>query len=103
VEVGEREAAVDLRLTVDYEVSIARVAEAVRQNVIARVQGMTGLVVREVDIAVDDQFFRDAAPPPPPPRRVQSGCRRGGGWRSKRRPEAAAAPAAVRCPAPRVS
>ena len=67
VEVGEREAAVDLRLTVDYEVSIAQVAEAVRQNVIARVQGMTGLVVREVNIAVDDLFFPDDAPPPPPP------------------------------------
>ena len=67
VEVGEREAAVDLRLTVDYEVSIAQVAEAVRQNVIARVQGMTGLVVREVNIAVDDLFFPDDAPPPPAP------------------------------------
>ena len=67
VEVGEREAAVDLRLTVDYEVSIAQVAEAVRQNVIARVQGMTGLVVREVNIAVDDLFFPDDAPPPAAP------------------------------------
>ena len=67
VEVGEREAAVDLRLTVDYEVSIAQVAEAVRQNVIARVQGMTGLVVREVNIAVDDLFFPEDAPPTPPP------------------------------------
>ena len=67
VEVGEREAAVDLRMTVDYGVSIHQVAEAVRQNVIARVQGMTGLTVREVNIAVDDLFFPEDTPPPAAP------------------------------------
>jgi uncharacterized alkaline shock family protein YloU len=69
VEVGEREAAIDLRLAVDYDVSIRQVAEAVRQNVIARVQAMTGLVVREVNVAVDDLFFPDDEPPAAP--RVQ--------------------------------
>jgi uncharacterized alkaline shock family protein YloU len=68
VEVGEREAAIDLRMAVDYDVSIRQVAEAVRQNVIARVQGMTGLVVREVNIAVDDLYFPDDEPPPAAPR-----------------------------------
>ena len=67
VEVGEREAAVDLRMTVDYGVSIHQVAEAVRQNVIARVQGMTGLAVREVNVAVDDLFFPEDTPPPAAP------------------------------------
>ena len=67
VEVGEREAAVDLRMTVDYGVSIHQVAEAVRQNVVARVQGMTGLTVREVNIAVDDLFFPEDTPPPAAP------------------------------------
>jgi uncharacterized alkaline shock family protein YloU len=73
VEVGEREAAVDLRMTVDYGVSIHQVAEAVRRNVINRIQAMTGLTVREVNIAVDDLFFPEDAPaaqaaPPAEPR-----------------------------------
>ena len=57
VEVGEREAAVDLRLTVDYGVSIPQVAEAVRRNVMSRLEAMTGLVVKEVNIDVTDLYF----------------------------------------------
>jgi len=57
VEVGEREAAVDLRMTVDYGVSIPQVAEAVRRNVISRIQAMTGLLVKEVNIDVTDLYF----------------------------------------------
>jgi uncharacterized alkaline shock family protein YloU len=73
VEVGEREAAVDLRMAVDYGVSIHQVADAVRRTVINRIQAMTGLVVREVNIAVDDLFFPEDATPPaaPAPPRVQ--------------------------------
>jgi uncharacterized alkaline shock family protein YloU len=54
VEVGERQAAVDVDLVVDYGVSIVDVAEAVRQNVISRIEGMTGLEVTEVNVSVDD-------------------------------------------------
>lgn len=57
VEVGQREAAVDLNMTVDYGVSIPQVAEAVRQNIIDRVRGMTGLVVKEVNINTADLYF----------------------------------------------
>ncbi len=57
VEVGEREAAIDLGMTVQYEVNIPRLAEAVRQNIIKRVQSMTGLIVTEVNITVSDLFF----------------------------------------------
>jgi len=57
VEVGEREAAVDLRLTVDYGVSIPQVAEAVRRNIMSRMEAMTGLVVKEVNIDVTDLYF----------------------------------------------
>lgn len=57
VEVGEREAAIDLGMTVQYEVNIPRVAEAVRQNIMQRVQSMTGLTVTEVNITVSDLFF----------------------------------------------
>lgn len=54
VEVGEREAAVDLDVVTWYGQSIADVTEAVRRNVIDRVEGMTGLNVKEVNINVDD-------------------------------------------------
>lgn len=57
VEVGEREAAVDLRLTVDYGVNIPQVAEAVRRNIISRLEAMTGLIVKEVNIDVTDLYF----------------------------------------------
>jgi uncharacterized alkaline shock family protein YloU len=57
VEVGEREAAIDLRLTVDYGVSIPQVAEGVRRNIISRLEAMTGLNVKEVNIDVADLYF----------------------------------------------
>jgi uncharacterized alkaline shock family protein YloU len=57
VEVGQREAAVDLNVTVDYGVSIPQVAAAVRQNIMDRVQSMTGLVVKEVNINAADLYF----------------------------------------------
>ena len=54
VEVGEQQTAVDLTLNVDYGQPIARVTEAVRQNVIGRVENLTGLEVTEVNITVND-------------------------------------------------
>jgi uncharacterized alkaline shock family protein YloU len=57
VDVGEREAAVELGMTTRYQVNIPKVAEAVRQNIISRVQSMTGLTVTEVNITVSDLFF----------------------------------------------
>jgi uncharacterized alkaline shock family protein YloU len=57
VEVGEREAAADLRLTVEYGVSIPKLAVAVRGNVMDRLQSMTGLHVKEVNIDVVDLYF----------------------------------------------
>lgn len=57
VEVGQREAAIDLNMTVDYGVSIPQVAEAVRQNIMERVRGMTGLMVKEVNINAADLYF----------------------------------------------
>ncbi len=59
VEVGQREAAVDLNMRVDYGVSIPQVAEAVRQNISERVHEMTGLVVKEVNINAADLYFPD--------------------------------------------
>jgi uncharacterized alkaline shock family protein YloU len=57
VEVGQREAAVDLTLVVEYGESIPEVAEAVREQVIKRVEGITGLSVTEVNINVNDLYF----------------------------------------------
>ncbi|MDW5330175.1 Asp23/Gls24 family envelope stress response protein [Plantactinospora sp. KLBMP9567] len=56
VEVGEREAAIDLDIVTFYGQSIVEVSEAVRRNVVDRVQAMTGLRVVEVNINVDDVF-----------------------------------------------
>ncbi|HEU5349581.1 MAG TPA: Asp23/Gls24 family envelope stress response protein [Ktedonobacterales bacterium] len=57
VEVGQREAAVDLNMTVDYGVNIPQIAEAVRQNIMDRIHAMTGLVVKEVNINAADLYF----------------------------------------------
>jgi uncharacterized alkaline shock family protein YloU len=54
VEVGEKQAAIDLDLVVEYGASIVDLARAVRRNVIAAVEAMTGLEVIEVNIAVND-------------------------------------------------
>lgn len=54
VEVGEKQAAVDLDVVVEYGASIVDLARAVRRNVITAVERMTGLEVIEVNIAVND-------------------------------------------------
>ncbi len=57
VEVGEVEAAVDLSMSVEYGRAIHQIAEAVRTNVIRRVENLLGLRVTEVNITVNDIFF----------------------------------------------
>lgn len=74
VEVGEREAAVDLTLTIEYGESIPQVADAVREQITKRVEGITGLSVTEVNITVNDLYFpgeddhEDHQEPAEPPR-----------------------------------
>jgi uncharacterized alkaline shock family protein YloU len=58
-EVGEVQTALDLEIVIEYGVSIADVAGAVRENVIAAVERMTGLEVVEVNIAVSDVKLPD--------------------------------------------
>ncbi|MEU3460367.1 Asp23/Gls24 family envelope stress response protein [Streptomyces sp. NPDC006733] len=58
-EVGEKQAALDLDIVVEYGVSIVDVAQAVRENVISAVERMTGLEVVEVNIAIDDVKLPD--------------------------------------------
>ncbi|HVV07745.1 Asp23/Gls24 family envelope stress response protein [Amycolatopsis sp.] len=59
VEVGEKQAAVDLQLVVEYGVSIADLARAVRSNTISAIEQMTGLEVVEVNIVVNDVHLPD--------------------------------------------
>jgi len=54
VDVGERQAAADITVNVDYGCSIPQVARAVREHVIERVENLTGLEVTEVNIQVND-------------------------------------------------
>jgi uncharacterized alkaline shock family protein YloU len=64
VEVGQKQTAVDLDLVIFYGQSIVEVSEAVRRNVINRVEGLTGLEVTEVNIAVDDLYVEGEEQPP---------------------------------------
>lgn len=54
VEVGEEETAVDLTMAVEYGRPIPQLTEAVRRNVINRVESLVGLRVTEVNITVSD-------------------------------------------------
>ena len=60
VEVGEREAAVDLYIIVKYGVRIPDVALSVQENVKQAIESMTGLSVVEVNIHVQGVGFPDA-------------------------------------------
>ncbi|AZM64948.1 MULTISPECIES: Asp23/Gls24 family envelope stress response protein [unclassified Streptomyces] len=70
VEVGERQAAVDLQVVVEYGASITDTAGDVRANVVEAVERMTGLEVVEVNIAVNDVHLPDEEEPEQDERRV---------------------------------
>jgi uncharacterized alkaline shock family protein YloU len=57
VEVGSKQAAVDLALVIEFGVSVPEVTREVRENVIKRIEGITGLEVTEVNITVNDLFL----------------------------------------------
>ena len=75
VEVGEKQAAIDLDIIVEYGAGIVELARAVRRNVIGAVEQMTGLEVIEVNIAVNDIHMpgddNDAEPAPATTSRVE--------------------------------
>lgn len=56
-EVGQREAAIDMRIVTVYGANIPDIAQEVRRKVIERVSEMTGLKVKEVNIEVVDLHF----------------------------------------------
>jgi uncharacterized alkaline shock family protein YloU len=59
VEKGERQAAIDVSVVVEYGASIVDVSHAIRQNVINAVEHGTGLEVLEVNISVTDVHLPD--------------------------------------------
>lgn len=65
VEVGEKQAAVDLQILVEYGVAIADLARSVRRNVITSIEQMTGLQVVEVNITVSDVHLPGDEEPAP--------------------------------------
>ena len=71
VEVGAEEAAADLSLAVEYGRPIPRTTEAVRNNVINRVETLTGLRVTEVNITVNDVLFPEEEQPQQEPQQRQ--------------------------------
>ena len=71
VEVGEKEAAVDITVVVEYGESIPRVAQQIRENVVRRIEGITGLSVTEVNVAVNDLHLPSDDDQDDQPSRVQ--------------------------------
>lgn len=72
VEVGEKQAAVDIGIIADYGVAIHELAAGIRRNVILAVERMTGLEVTEVNVTVHDIYLaEDDLEAPEPRSRVQ--------------------------------
>jgi uncharacterized alkaline shock family protein YloU len=61
VEVGATEAAIDLRVVVQYGLRIHEVCQALQINVKEAVENMTGLKVVEVNVKVDGVAFKEEA------------------------------------------
>ena len=62
VEVGEKEAAVDLYIIVKYGIRIPEVALAAQENVKRAIETMTGLTVVEVNVHVQGVGFPEEEP-----------------------------------------
>ena len=70
VEVGEKQAAIDLDIVVEYGVSITDLGRSVQRNVKQSVERMTGLEVVEVNVSVDDVYTGSADDDQPSESRV---------------------------------
>ncbi|MEK3881549.1 Asp23/Gls24 family envelope stress response protein [Paenibacillus sp. PL2-23] len=60
VEVGQREAAVDVSVIIEYGNKIPGIAAEVQQNVKRSIEMMTGLHVVEVNVHIHDVHFKQA-------------------------------------------
>ena len=64
VEVGEKEAAIDLSIIVEYGSKVPEVAVAVQENVKRAIESMTGLTVVEVNVHIQGVEFQQEEPQP---------------------------------------
>ncbi|MCC3372974.1 Asp23/Gls24 family envelope stress response protein [Cohnella sp. REN36] len=71
VEVGQVEAAIDLRIVVQYGSPIQEVGRRLQENVREAVENMTGLRVVEVNVKVEGVAFKDEAEPEDAANRVK--------------------------------
>lgn len=71
VEVGQVEAAVHLRVIVQYGLPIHNVCRELQLNVKEAVENMTGLNVVRVDVKVEGVVFKDEEPEEQPVQRVK--------------------------------
>lgn len=65
VEVGQLEAAIDLRIIVHYGIPIQEVCRQLQLNVRESVENMTGLQVVEVNVKVEGVAFKEDEPEEP--------------------------------------
>ncbi|MUT66750.1 Asp23/Gls24 family envelope stress response protein [Paenibacillus sp. NEAU-GSW1] len=63
VEVGQREAAVDVSIIVEYGNRIPEIASEIQRNVKRSIEMMTGLNVIEVNVHIHDVHFKAAEKP----------------------------------------
>ncbi|MFD1955094.1 Asp23/Gls24 family envelope stress response protein [Paenibacillus thailandensis] len=68
VEVGQLEAAIDLRIIVHYGIPIQEVCRQLQLNVREAVENMTGLNVVEVNVKVEGVAFKEEEAPEESPR-----------------------------------
>lgn len=66
VEVGKQEAIISLNIVVDYGARIPSVVQALRKNISLKVQTLTGLTVKAVNVEVSDVYFPDEEQPERP-------------------------------------
>jgi uncharacterized alkaline shock family protein YloU len=63
VEVGQREAAIDVSIVIEYGHRIPEVAGEIQQNVKQAIESMTGLHVVEVNVHIHDVIFKGVEKP----------------------------------------
>ncbi|MBD2847294.1 Asp23/Gls24 family envelope stress response protein [Paenibacillus sp. IB182496] len=63
VDVGQREAAVDVSIIVEYGNRIPEIAAEIQRNVKRSIEMMTGLLVVEVNVHIHDVYFKAAEKP----------------------------------------
>lgn len=63
VEVGQREAAIDVSIVIEYGYRIPEVSSGIQQNVKHAIESMTGLNVVEVNVHIHDVHFKGMEKP----------------------------------------